>query len=980
MADKTHWGFSGYHTLMRERVGNVLLVASPYDSFVLEEDGQFSDRIFRHYLELNLTNSPRFNHVSTLRAARAELRQRSYDLVICTPNGGDVAPPRMAAALKEVADIPVVLLSYDRYTAQTYVSQLADSPLDEVFLWTGGPGTLLGLVKSAEDRLNVDRDTRKSGTRVILVVEDSPAFYSAYLPVIYGEVFAQTMSLMPNVLNPAHRMYRMRARPKILLAHTYEQARALMKKYQQYLLGVVMDMEFPRKGRLDPKAGLASTRMLRKRLPDMPVLIQSNEDHSQVAREIGAAFAHKQSPQLLEKLRHFMWNYLGFGEFVWRLPDGSVVDHAEDITDMLRTLRSIPGDSLAFHGARNHISNWLMARTEFELASQMATISIDDFETQEHARTYIVDAFSEFLESRQRGKVTDWTPGADPLERDFTRIGGGSMGGKARGVAFTTSQLAHHPIHEKYPDITIEVPRTIVLCTEIFDRFIDRYDLRHRAMEANSDEEICRLFLSCPLDEELHSDLEAILSNVRYPLAVRSSSLFEDSAFEPLAGMYQTLFVPNSSPSPELRLEQLSRAIRLVFASTFFLGPRATMEAGALRIEEEKMAVIVQRLAGDRHGDRFYPHFAGVAQSHNYYPIRYLKTEEGVIAACLGLGQQVVEGGRCYRYCPAHPNVELQFAATKDALRHTQRQFFALDMSDPNHLIDPSATTSLDRYDLSVAEEDGVLAAVGATYSAQDDRIVDTIYKPGVRIVNFAQVRKYGRFPLSELITDLLEMGNKGLSSPVEMEFAVSLDGPDKRARIAVLQLRALAGRQQVGEVDIGAPSEDLLLAGPCMGNGIVSAIQDVVYLNPERFDPADTRNAAREVARINARLKGRPYLLMGPGRWGTADPHLGIPVLWSQVNGAAAMVELPMPGRRIEPSQGTHFFHNITSLHVPYFTLDPGYGRQSECSLDMPALEAIKATHDERYTRHVELSTPIEVRVDGRTGRGIAVWLRSAR
>ena len=966
--------FSGYHTLMRHRVQEILLVASPYDAFALEEDGQFSQRLFAEYLELNLSSAPHFTQVTTARAALDHLRNAPTDLVVCTPHCADRVPLELVAAVKRAhPQLPVVMLAYDRLTAQSYAEVGPPSGLDEVFLWSGDPRLLLALVKVVEDRLNVARDTRKNSVRVIVVVEDAPAFYSAYLPILYTELLSQTHALMAEGLNAADRIYRARARPKILLARTYEEGARLLGGFRDYLLGVVMDMGFPRDGTRDPAAGRALIQALRAEAPDVPVLLQSADPaHAAIAAGLGVSFAPKASAELLERLRDFMRDQLGFGPFVFRLPDGAEVARARDIRELTAVLATVPEASIRWHAERNHFSGWLMTRCEFPLAARLRPWRLSDFASVAEARRRLIEALAAHLVERQRGQVTDWTPDVDPLRRDFTRLGRGSMGGKARGIAFAAAQLADHPIHARYPAVRIGVPRTTVLCTDAFAAFTERHRLRESALAGAPDAEITRRFLAHPLPDDLTADLAALLRDVRHPLAVRSSSLFEDSALAPLAGLYETVLLPNGAADPKIRLAQLATAIRLVWASTFYAGPRAYLAAAGLRHEEEAMAGLVQRVVGSRHGARFYPDVAGVAQSRNLYPIGDLTPEDGVATVALGLGHTVVDGGLALRFAPRRPLVLPQLASRDAALRSLQREFRALDCGDPG-TFDPAVPT-VRSYDLAAAEADGTLDAVGSTYVPDDDRIVDSLGVAGTRLVSFAPVLKYDRFPLAPVLADLLRLGVEGLGSDVELEFAVALDGPEGRPELGVLQLRPQLGltfEQAVSAVP--RPGEAPWLAGAALGAGTVGGLRDVVYVHPSRWDTTATSAMATVIAGINARLvaDGRPYLLAAPGRWGTADRFLGIPVAWPQVSGARVIVELAGTGFRIDPSQGTHFFHNLTSLNLGYLTVD--LARDGDVA-DLAWLEALPPVHAAAGVRHVVLPVPCEARLDHRTRRGIVV------
>ena len=970
-----------YESLVPHQVHDILLVASPYDSFILEEEGRFSDRLLGQYQELDLASPPEFHHASTARKALARMRKESFDLVLTTPHVDDMSPAALSAAIAEShPDVPVVLLTYDRADAQRW-SERGDGAIDDLYLWTGDPRLLLAIVKSVEDRKNVRHDTKHGLVRVIVVVEDSPSFYSSFLPIIYAELLEQIRLLLADRLNERDRNYRMRARPKILLARTFEEGTALIRRYRDHLLGVISDVRFPRRGKLDPVAGLELVQRARRMVPDLPVLLQSRErEHEEMAARLGVAFADKNSPELLGELREFMRGSFGFGPFVFRREDGSEVRRAETIREMLAALREVPDESLHYHAARNHVSNWLMARCEFPLALEVRPKQVTDFGTTGELREYLVGVFEEFLEQRQRGQVTDFRGRPDPLSRDFLRIGRGSMGGKARSIAFMAHYKADHPLTESYEGVKIIVPRTVVICTDVFDRFCARNDLRERAMEAESDEDVARLFLAQPLDFELMADLATILREVRYPLAVRSSSLLEDSEYQPLAGLYRTYLVPNCAETDETRLEQLSRAVRLVFASTFFRGPRTSLEASSLRIEEEKMAVVVQRLVGRRYGDRFYPHFAGVAQTHNYYPIGRMRPEDGIVTAALGLGHAVVADGIGLRFSPAHPEALFGMSSPREALAASQRRFYALDLSEPEVEIGMEEAANLVELDLDAALADGTLEAVGATYDPESDRVYDTVHRAGPKIVNFAGVLKHGRFPLAELLRDLLALGRQGMGTPLEMEFAVTLpdgggEGGDARpAEMAILQLRPLSARGSRGEVDLAAANgRPVLLAGPALGHGVIDGVRDVVYVHPDRFRTTETVGIARTIGRINDRLaaRRRPYLLIGPGRWGTADRFLGVPVSWQEVSAARVIVELAVPDGRIDPSQGTHFFHNIVSLRVGYFSLDPAAGDQT---IDLAWLDALPAAEEEGAVRRVELPEPVEAWIDGEAGRGVVL------
>jgi len=713
---------------------------------------------------------------------------------------------------------------------------------------------------------------------------------------------------------------------------------------------------------------------VRERNANLPVLVQSSEqDQKKQAKRRGVAFAAKNSPGLLTALRDFMMLHLGFGPFIFRSKDGKEITQAQDVEEMLIMLKRVPDESLAHHFAHNNFSTWLMARTKFDLATSIRPWEVADFESVSALRTKLVETLTEYELKQQRGLVTDYVRGANPLHRDFSRIGTGSMGGKARSIAFASAQLANNSIHEKYPDVKIHVPRTTVICSDVFNAFCERKNLRSRAFVTDDDEDVVRLFLRQALDQEIADDLTAILKDVRYPLAVRSSSFSEDSAYQPLAGLFETVLLQNNAKSLRRRSKQLSQAIRYVYSSTLFQAPKAFMQAENVNVEAEQMAVVIQRLVGRPHGDRFYPDFAGVAQSRNFYPMGNLKPEDGLATVALGLGASVAEGNRALRFSPRRPKILPQMSSPTYALRTSQRQFWALDMSDPDTWDPAEPPTKC--FDLAVAEEDGTLASLGATYSPADDRIYDTIHYDGPRIVNFAHILKYGRFPLADILTDLLELFEEGLGTEVEIEFAVCLADDEHRAELAVLQVRPLVAHYTSAPVELDAALEvgPVVAGGPAIGHGIFENLQDVIFVDPSNFDTFKTREMAATIGRMNANLKreGKSFLMAVPGRIGTEDPWLGIPVSWNQVSQAGVMIEISTDEHWVDPSQGTHFFHNLTSLRVGYFSIQVG---QSGHSLDLEWFRHLRIIDQEGPVVHARLDAPLEVRIDGHQGRGVIV------
>lgn len=967
-----------FHLLMPHRVQEILVVASAYDSFILEEDGRFTDRISDEYLELRLSSPPNIYRVSTGAEALQALQEHDFDLLLTTGHFADMPVLELAQQVVEHSRrIPVVYLAFDRREAAMMSMMGKDSPIDFVFQWSGDPRILLALVKTVEDRRNVQHDTQHGRVRVILVVEDSPTFYSSYLPILYTEIMKQTHRLMAERVNEVDRLARMRARPKVLLARSYEEATALYERYEEYLLGVVTDMRFPRAGQVDRRAGEDFIQHVKENRADTPILLQSAEpEHCLLCDKLGVSFAHKSSSDLLNLLRAFMARHFGFGSFVFRIPTGEEVGRAENLREMLDVLSTVTPLSIQYHAERNDFSNWFMARSEFGLAQELRPRTIVEFGSVEHARQYLFGLISDFLVEEQRGRITDFAPAGHHLSRDFTRIGVGSLGGKARGIAFLGSLLASTRLHDHFENLRIFVPRTTVICTGVFDEYVDKNDLRERAMSASCDEEVRELFLSHRLEPALVSDLADLLEVVRYPLAVRSSSLLEDSRFQPFAGVYNTYLIPNNASTGKERLEQLCSAIQLIYASTFMQAARGYMRTIGQRIEEEKMAIVIQRLVGTDYGRYFYPDFAGVAKSHNFYPMDRMKPDEGIATVALGLGRTVVEGRKAVHFSPAYPRVPLQMGTTSEVLSNSQRRFYALDLESSLDVGQGDEMSTLAELQLDAAEKHGALQLVGATYMPENDRIYDSVRENGEKLVNFAGVLKYDRFPLAPALRDVLEVTKAEVGTDIELEFAACRNGrKDDRPELAIVQLRPMVTRSLVGGADDlkAGESEHLFLAGKALGGGAIDKVTDVVYVHPDRYDRTRTVEVARAIGRINESLTrlSRATLFMAPGRWGSSDRFLGVPVGWQEISSAKILVELSVPGYSVDPSQGSHFFHNITSMRLGYFNVNLG---ASEDEVDLDWLERLPACHEDGAVRHVELPDVLVARIHSREGRGVVL------
>jgi len=977
LADDISSPYEAFQTLMPYRVQDILLVSSLYDSFTLQEDGRLNELILGEFLELSQHQMPGLTHVSlasqALALAQAEPR---FNLIVTAPHPADMDAAALARAVKAAGlDVPVVVLSFDNNERKAFMAKRDLSDIERIFLWQGNARILLAIVKSVEDARNVAHDTRAVGVPVILVVEDNVRYYSSFLPVIYTELISQSQRLISEGVNLSHKLVRGRARPKILLATTFEEAWDLFQRYRPYLLGLISDVEFPAGGVTTPEAGFALVRRVRDVAPDLPILLQSSrEKFAAGAYEVGAQFLRKYSDTLLGDLSQFMVEHFAFGDFVFRLPDGTEVDRATDLKELEEKLRTVPVESIAYHGERNHFSDWFTARTEFALARRLRPRQVSEFPTLEHLRNDLVATIAEYRREQNEALVADFDRDSfDARSAFFARIGGGSLGGKARGLAFVRYLIHHHRLGARFPGVRFAVPSAVVLATDCFDQFLAQNDLAGLAFASQDDAAILERFLSAPLPDEVVADLRVFVEQVRWPLAVRSSSLLEDSQYQPFTGVYETYMLPNNAASLELRLQRLMNAIRRVYASMFTTHAKAYLRATTYRLEEEKMGVVIQRVVGSTHDHRYYPDFSGVARSYNFYPSPPLRSEDGIAAVALGLGRGVVEGGRSLLFSPHHPR-HLQHSSTVDeTLANSQRDFWMIDLT-PGEGGDEESGLRESRVGLEVAEKDGVLYALGSTYSPENHAIYDGLSRPGMRLVTFAPILKHEVFPLADILAILLEIGAHGMGRPAEIEFAVALS-PNRETphEFAVVQMRPLVLTREHEDLDATEPDAERLVcqSSSVMGNGRVDDLRDVVVVDFHRFDRAQSISAAAEVSRFNAQLtaEARPYLLIGVGRWGSYDPWLGIPVRWEQIAGARVIVESGFRDFRVTPSQGSHFFQNLTSFEVGYFTVNADVG---EGFVDWDWLAAQEGRSENGWVRHLRFEQPLIVKMNGRRNQGV--------
>jgi hypothetical protein len=966
----------GYRDLMSHQVRHVLLVSSLYESFILAEDGHLHERVLGKFLEASPREPPDLTRVSSGREALKMLRSghRRVDLVITSPDLGDMDAVKLAATMAdEGIKVPVTLLAYDREELRAVEKRLDDTGILASFLYQGDARILMAIVQAVEDRLNVERDTR-IGVPVFLVVEDNVRFYSAFLPVIYSEVHHLSESVQFEAGNRLQRIMRMRARPKIIMATTYERALRDFQRYRTSIMGVFSDMQFPRGGEPDPDAGRALVQAIRALEPETPISLQSShEENKEVAQELEVGFLLKGSPDFLQQLRRYLAEHLFFGDFVFRNEAGDEIARAPDLKALVAKLDTIPGESVAYHALRHDFSRWLRARAEFGLAAKLRPRLLEDFPSVEALRASLIHDIDRYRRERNRGSVNPFRPDLFDGEEGIVQIGGGSLGGKGRGLAFASRLLDEVRLSERFPGVRIDVPAAVVLGTGVFDQFLDDNDLRSFALQSEDEEETLQRILAAPLPPEIVTALEKVLNVVHGPLAVRSSSLLEDSPQQPLAGIYGTWILPNDAPEVEARLAQLVDAVKRVYATTFGRKARAFLDATPYRLEEEAMAVIIQRVVGARHGDRFYPHIAGVARSHNYYPQPPARPEDGIAAVALGLGKTVAEGEPCLRFAPPHPGHILDHSSVEGMLENAQREFWALHLGEKPPDGGWTSDGPLVRLSLRDAEGDGTLAPVASTYSAENDAVYDGIGRQGVRLVTFAPVLKHELFPLAEILRELLILGMAGTRLPVEIEFAATLGGRGELSEMAFLQLRPVAPSREDADVDLASiPRARIFCESPStLGHGKVDRLTDWIIVDRNRYERSQSAEVAAAVAHFNGILaaEGRTYGLIGVGRWGSTQPWLGIPVKWEDISGARVIVEAGFRDFRVTPSQGTHFYQSLASLGVGYFTVNAHAG---EGFVDWDWLDGIPAVDAQGPVRLLRFASPAVALMDGSERHGV--------
>ncbi len=979
-AAKYYFNDASFSLLMRKRIYNILLVSSVYDAFILEEDGRIEEQIFNEYMSLNLRYPPRFIQATSLREAMKYMREEPVDLVISMLSFDDKGTFKLAATVKaEYPRVPVIALSPFSREVSLRIEKLNLSNIDYVFSWLGNTDLLLAIIKLIEDRMNVEHDVKAVGVQTIILVEDNIRFYSSYLPNIYKIIFQQSKAFVTEGLNEHQKMLKARGRPKILLATNYEEGIHLYRKYKNNLLGVISDISYPRKGIKDPEAGLRLFKRIKKENKYMPLLLQSSDpSNEQKAKALGVGFIDKNSSSLPYELRSFIKYYFGFGDFIFKDPETDrEVGRAKNLKDLQEKIFQIPKESLRYHIERDHLSKWLRARALFSLAKLFQSFTIDDFENINEVRYFIFNAISNFRISKSRGVISQFDRTTFDEYFSISRIGQGSIGGKARGLAFLDSLINRNKLHHLYDDVDISIPKTVVLGTDIFDEFMEHNDLYPIALSDNySDEEILQFFLDARLPESVQEDLFTIASLVNQPLAVRSSSLLEDSHYQPFAGIYNTYMIPSSEKNLDKKFELLNQAIKSVYASAFFADSKAYMKATSNVLDEEKMAVVLQEVCGKRYGNYYYPTLSGVARSLDYYPIPPEKPKDGTANIALGLGKYIVDGGLSLRFSPKYPKKVMQTATPDAALRETQKYFYALDLHPEKFVPSTDDSMNLVKLRIKDAEQHGSIRKIASTYDLQNNVIRDGYNYPGKKLITFNSILKHDVFPLAEILQKTLELGAKEMDKPVEIEFVVDLNvKKGEKIKFYLLQIRPIASKEQSVHINVHKINQDklLILSHSALGNGVIDHVQDVVYVKPQTFDASKNRETAEMIGEINKKFidKNRNYILIGPGRWGSSDPWLGIPVKWPQISGARLIIESGLENYRIDPSQGTHFFQNLTSFRVGYFTINPYL---NDGIFDLDFLDRQKAVFENDTIRHVRFKKPLIIKIDGKKNLGIVL------
>ena len=959
-----------FYELMSKRMRNVLLVSSIYDSFMLEEDGRLSDQIYEEFQNLNLRTLPRITRVSSANEALDLLEENDFDLVITMRRLGDMDAFSFGANVKSIKDIPVILLLNSVVEIKYLPEYEKRKGIDRVFVWNGDSKIFVAIIKHLEDKFNADYDTQHANVRVFIFVDDSIRFYSLLLPELYGEIMRQTHRLLSEGTNDFQDLLKMRIRPKILLAENYEEALSYYERYKDNLMGVISDIEFPVDGKLNKDAGFLFAKKLKEENSNLPIVLQSNKEfYREEAEEMGCFFINKRLHGMMWDLRKWLLDYVGFGDFIFRNQDGEVFGKANDVITFYNKLSEVPVDSLVFHGKNDHFSNWLNARGEFEIAETLKPRKVSEF-TKEELKAFLLKTINELVIEKTTGIINDFSRENYHPAILFTRLRPGSLGGKGRGIAFLMFLLNSFMIDTEFKDVVVEIPKTIVIGTDEYDKFMEENNLYKFALSDASDDKVKRKFADAKLSDSIISDLQFLLTDLKGPLAVRSSSLLEDSAYQPFAGIFDTYMIPNNQVDKKDRVKQLCTAIKLVYASQFLKLAKSYAETIQQTVEESKMAVVIQEVVGQEHNKRFYPDFSGTASSYNYYPFGdYMKSEDRIAHIALGLGKTIVEGEASVRFCPRYPKIN--FFSTPDILlEQSQKYYYGIDLSGG------AVNNYVKSLNLSDAIKDECLTKIADSYDFESDTLREGFFGEGSPVITFSQQLKHSIFPLAELVERILKIGERALGSSIEIEFAGNFKKlPDENNVFSILQIRPFLQQEVLLTEDYTSVNMSQILAysNHVSGNLLRKDIRDIVYVNPETFDKTQTLEMVEEIDSLNSLLtkEDRPYLLIGFGRWGTADRFLGIPVKWSNISGTRAIIETSLEDFTVDFSQGTHFFHNIVTANIGYFYIKHN---QENHFIDWDWLKSKIPAHKLKYVNHVTLEEPLIVRIDAKNKEGMII------
>ena len=965
-----------FHDLMPFKVKEILLVANLYDAYSIEGEGRFSDLMLGEYYQMSLTSIPRVTGVSVEDEAFSRLKSRHYDMIIIMIGVDKESPMALCKKIKDKYPYIPTFLLLNSTTDVPFVKKQKSLgiPFDNYFVWTGESRVFFAMVKLLEDRVNVDNDTKMGLTRIILIVEDSAEYYSTYLPMLYTLVMEQTKNLIEDVsTDELYKVLKLRARPKIMLASNYEDSITIYNRYKDSLLCIISDMRFPKDGVLHDTAGFDLIKHIKEDLPNLPSLLQSSDpENVKYAYQLKSNFINKNSESLLQDLKLFITYYLGFGHFVYRDTKGRQIAVAKSMKEFEAYLQTIPEDSLAYHAMKNHFSLWLMARGEVKIAKMINPVQVSDFKSLTDLREFLTDIIRKRRREMNKGKVVNFEESAVIDETNVVSLSGGSLGGKGRGLAFINTLIYSFELGRLLPGINIKTPVTAIIGTDEFDMFMERNHLWDKVKDEKNFDTLQKLFLEGNLSYTLEKKLKVFVRLIGKPIAVRSSSLFEDSMSQPFSGIFGTYLLPNINPDPDIRFRQLSEAVKLVFSSIYSKNARTYFEAISYKVEQEKMAVVIQEVVGNRFEDTFYPHISGTAQSFNFYPVAHMTPQDGFAVIAAGLGQYVVEGENAFRFSTAYPSLDI--VSHNDLYKNSQLHFYAVDMTKKELNLLEGENAGLITLDISDAERHGTLKHSASVLDRDNDTIIPGLDVPGPRVVNFADILKYNYVPLASTLKIVLEVVKEAFGTPVEIEFAVDLTR-DKagHASFYLLQIKPLVGSSTGYTID----PEDIftentiLVTSKSMGNGVIDDITDFIYVEPEKFNNMLTNDMAREIAAINEKMmrENRRYVLLGPGRWGTKDRFLGIPVVWPQISNAKVIVEVSLPDFHIDASLGSHFFHNVTSMNVGYFSINQG---SPDEVIHWDKLNKQKVIERGRFFRHIRFDKPLLIRMDGK--KGIAV------